>query len=74
MYMIMTPLDRVVKFRRPGTELRLVNDALHKLYECISEYDRVKKRPRKITGKHLGSITESCEFKITPNFGILRIL
>lgn len=61
--MIMTPPDWAVKFRRPGTELRRVNDALYKLYECSSVYDRVKKRSRKITGKYLGSITESGGFK-----------
>ena len=30
-----------VKFRRPGTELRRVNDSLYKLYECSSVYDKV---------------------------------
>lgn len=59
----MIPPDWAVKFRRPGTELRRVNDALYKLYECSSVYDRVKKRPRKITGKYLGSITENGGFK-----------
>lgn len=59
----MTHPDWAVKFRRPGTELRRVNDALYKLYECSSVYDRVKKRSRKITGKYLGSITESGGFK-----------
>lgn len=29
----MTPPDWAVKFRRPGTELQRVNDALYKLYE-----------------------------------------
>ncbi len=52
-----------VKFRRPGTELRKVNDALYKLYECSSVYDKEKKRARKITGKYLGSITEVNGFK-----------
>ena len=59
----MTPPDWAVKFRRPGTELRRVNDALYKLYECSSVYDKVKKRARKITGKYLGSITEAGGFK-----------
>lgn len=59
----MTHPDWAVKFRRPGTELRRVNDALYKLYGCSSVYDRVKKRSRKITGKYLGSITESGGFK-----------
>ena len=59
----MTPPDWAVKFRRPGTELRRVNEALYKLYECSSVYDREKKRARKITGKYLGSITEAGGFK-----------
>lgn len=59
----MTPPDWAVKFRRPGTELRRVNDALYKLYECSSVYDKEKKRARKITGKYLGSITEADGFK-----------
>lgn len=59
----MTPPDWAVKFRRPGTELRRVNDALYKLYECSSVYDKTKKRARKITGKYLGSITEENGFK-----------
>lgn len=59
----MTPPDWAVKFRRPGTELRRVHDALYKLYECSSVYDKEKKRARKITGKYLGSITEEGGFK-----------
>lgn len=55
--------DWAVKFRRPGTELRRVNDSLYKLYECSSVYDKEKKRARKITGKYLGSITEDGGFK-----------
>ena len=55
--------DWAVKYRRPGTELRRVNDALYKLYECSSVYDKEKKRARKITGKYLGSITEAGGFK-----------
>ena len=46
-----------VKFRRPGTELRLINGR-YCLYECKCVYDKEKKRNRKITGKYLGSITE----------------
>ena len=59
----MTPPVWAVKFRRPGTELRRVNDALYQLYECSSVYDKEKKRARKITGKLLGSITEAGGFK-----------
>ena len=59
----MTPPVWAKKFRRPGPELRRVNDALYKLYECSSVYDKEKKRARKITGKYLGSITEAGGFK-----------
>lgn len=41
--------DWAVKFRRPGTELRRVNDSLYKLYECSSVYDKEKKaRPARL--------------------------
>ena len=43
----MTPPDWAVKFRRPGTELRRVNDALYKLYECSSVYDKERNEPAK---------------------------
>ena len=59
----MTPPDWAVKFRRPGTELRRMNNTLYKLYECSSVYDKGKKRARKITGKYLGSITEEGGFQ-----------
>lgn len=59
----MTPPDWAVRFRRPGTELRRVNDVLYKLYACSSVYDKEKKRASKITGKYLGSITEAGGFK-----------
>lgn len=59
----MSAPEWAVKFRRPGTELRKVNDALYKLYECSSVYDKEKKRARKITGKYLGSITQENGFR-----------
>ncbi len=46
-----------VKHRRPGTELRKINGRYY-LYEYKTVYDKEKKRPRKITGKLLGSVTE----------------
>jgi len=46
--------------------LRRVHDALYKLYECSSVYDKEKKRARKITGKYLGSITEAGGFRESP--------
>lgn len=59
----MRPPEWAVKFRRPGTELRRVNETRYKLYECSCVYDKQRKRPRKITGKYLGSITEAGGFK-----------
>jgi len=50
------------KFRRPGTELRLINGT-YCLYECRCIYDKEKKRNRKVTGRYLGSITEEGGFK-----------
>ena len=51
------------RFRRPGTELRRCSDNRYSLYECSCVYDKQRKRPRKITGKYLGSITEDGGFK-----------
>lgn len=59
----MTPPDWAVKFRRLGNELRRVNDALYKLYECSSVYDKEKEQACKIKGKYLGSITKEGCFK-----------
>lgn len=59
----MTHPEWALKYRRPGTELRRASDTRYKLYECSSVYDKTKKRARKITGKYLGSITESEGFK-----------
>lgn len=44
------------KYKRKGTELRLLNGRYY-LYEAKCVWDPVKKRPRKITGKILGRIT-----------------
>ena len=41
----MTPPDWAVKFRRPGTELRRVNDTLYKLYECQACMTKRKREP-----------------------------
>jgi len=45
-----------VQFRKPGTELRLLNGKYY-LYAVSSKYDPVLKRAKKITGKLLGKIT-----------------
>jgi len=41
----------------PGTELRLINGKYY-VYQYETIYDKVKKRPRKITGKLIGRITK----------------
>lgn len=43
--------------KRPGTELRLIRGNYY-LYEYRTVYDKERKKPRKITGKILGRITE----------------
>lgn len=49
------------KFRKPGTELRLINNKYY-LYEVTSKWDPVKKRAKKISGKLLGRITKEDGF------------
>jgi len=44
--------------KRKGTELRLLNGKYY-LYEVTSKWNPEKKRSVKITGKHLGKITET---------------
>jgi transposase len=44
--------------KKPGTELRLIRGHYY-LYEYKTVYDREKKRPRKITGKLIGTITQA---------------
>lgn len=46
-----------LKHKRKGTELRCIRGRYY-LYEVSSKWDKEKKRPKKITGKCLGSITE----------------
>ena len=46
-----------LQFKVPGTELRLINGKYY-LYQYKTIYDKVKKRPRKITGKLIGRITK----------------
>src|SRR2546428_1025260 len=49
------------KFRKPGTELRLIRGKYY-LYAVSSRYDPVLKRAKKISGSLLGTITESDGF------------
>jgi len=46
-----------LKYKKKGTELRFIRGRYY-LYEYRTVYDKEKKRPRKISGRLLGSITE----------------
>ena len=48
----------VLKFKRKGTEIRLLNGRYY-LYEISSAWDPEKGRAKKITGRFLGRITEN---------------
>ena len=50
------------RHRKPGTELRRINGRYY-LYGYKTVYDEALKRPRKISGSILGSITEEGGFK-----------
>lgn len=49
--------DWVLAYKRPGTELKQINGRYY-LYSVSSEWDKERKRTRKISGKLLGSIRE----------------
>ena len=51
--------------RKKGTELRKINGRYY-LYEYKTVYDKKRKKPKKITGKILGAITEREGFKPSP--------
>jgi len=53
--------DWAIKYRKQGTELRLIRGNYY-LYEYKTIYDKEKKRPRKISGKLLGTITQKQGF------------
>lgn len=53
--------DWALKFRKKGTELRLLNGQYY-LYEATSKWNPEKKRSQKVTGKLLGKITEKDGF------------
>lgn len=50
-----------LKYKKPGTELRLMKGRYY-LYEVSSKWNKEKKRAQKITGKILGRITEDGGF------------
>ncbi|MFH0865106.1 MAG: transposase [Bacteroidota bacterium] len=49
--------DWATQHRKPGTELRLINERYY-LYSVSSKYHPILKRAKKITGKLLGKITQ----------------
>lgn len=49
------------KYRKPGTELRFIRNKYY-LYAVSSVYDPISKKGKKITGKILGSITQTNGF------------
>jgi len=53
----MTHPDWVMKHKAKGTEIRKFRNYYY-LYKIRSEYDKEKKRAKKITEKFLGKITE----------------
>ena len=53
------------RHRTKGTELRKINNRYY-LYEYKTVYDEKKKKPRKVSGQILGSITEKNGFKPSP--------
>lgn len=48
-------------FKRPGTELRHIRGKYY-IYEYKTVYDNTRKRPKKISGKLLGSVTQEGGF------------
>jgi transposase len=54
-----------LKHKKPGTELRLINGRYY-LYEYKTVYNAVRKKPRKVSGQLLGSITELKGFVPSP--------
>ena len=61
-----------VRCRRPGTELRYIRGHYY-LYEVSCYYDKVKKKPRKKTGKLLGKITEDKGFIESEKSRLLKL-
>ncbi|MFT4152773.1 transposase [Parafilimonas sp.] len=54
-----------LKHKQPGTELRLINGRYY-LYAYKTVYDALKKKPKKVSGKLLGSISETKGFMPSP--------
>ena len=65
--------DWAVKYRTKGTELRKIRGYYY-LYEYKTVYDAVLKKPKKISGKLLGAITEKEGLVDSPKLKLLRQL
>lgn len=50
--------DLVLKEKRPGTNISKIGNNYY-LYEVTSQWDKEKKRAKKITKSYIGRITES---------------
>ena len=63
--------DWATRFRKPGTELRLINGYYY-LYSVSTSWDKVTKTSKKITGKLLGKITEKDGFVESDKMKLMR--
>jgi len=63
----------VLKFRKPGTEIRRKGDKFY-VYKVSSVYDPDKKRAKKITGAYLGKITELDGFVASDKIKVSKTL
>jgi transposase len=61
----------VDKHRKSGTEIRKIGDSFY-VYETTCVYDKIKKKPKKKTGKYLGTISETEGFKEALSVKILK--
>ncbi len=61
-----------IKHRKPGTELRRINNRYY-LYEYKTVYNAETKRPKKVSGKCLGTITEKEGFRQSPRLLVTKI-
>ena len=66
--------DWAIKHKQKGTEIRNIKGNYY-LYKISSKWDKIKKRPQKITEKFLGKITMEglIKYCYSLNFGMLRI-
>lgn len=60
------------RYRKPGTELRRINNRYY-LYEYKTVYNPTSKKPKKISGKCLGTITEKDGFQESPRLLVSKM-